>query len=433
PQMASTEGRQDKETFSFPVVTSHPEDDPQYLLARIQETKLFFSQLDKCTDIEKWLRNKSPHTYLERRVWERIKARKAERKAMKDSLGDSKRASSQPQKKAKIPLCPLYPQALVTLHNLLHKQKTTLVNVFKKAGMERKNIYRADFIKVIKQTNIPISEQDLEDIIIFLTAPKRGKYTTTEKLMESQKEWLEIKRKESRQTTRATCKTATSPPPPEVKDKELDPTTPLEVTPVHGEPEQGHLTDDTAEETSGSRTQKAIKRQEMKKVLKERSHLGKSGEDLDKHCFPSTMGGDRGKLIDQYRRKVAVSYQNCSKLCKERSINLSDPVLQKGLLHPDDIVIQEGKHLKKIRQPGGYYSSRLDDESSLLRSEDAAGDLSKEDFYKMICREKRETRNDNMFWPGHLLDKIRLCIPEERTDRTHPLFSCVRRPTYWHI
>lgn len=37
-------------------------------------------------------------------------------------------------------------------------------------------------------------------MIIFLTAPKRGKYTTMEKLMECQNEWLEMKKKESRQT-----------------------------------------------------------------------------------------------------------------------------------------------------------------------------------------------------------------------------------------
>ncbi|OXB53684.1 hypothetical protein ASZ78_007117 [Callipepla squamata] len=273
---------------------------------------------------------------------------------------DAKPASSQPRKKAKIPLYPPYPQALVTLHNLLHKQKTTLVNVFKKAGMEGRNINRADFAKVIKQTNIPISEEDLEDIIIFLTAPKRGKYTTTEKLKESQKEWLEIRTKERRETKRgmgrtlgwetlsvvecaqlrkATSKTATSPPSAVAEAKELDPTVPIEVTPVHGEPEQGHLTDDKVEETSGDRTQKAIKRKEMKKdktKWKERSHLEKSAEDrVDEHCFPSTLGGDRGEMVNQYRRKVVVSYQNCSKLCKERSINLSDPVLQKGNATPE--------------------------------------------------------------------------------------------------
>lgn len=50
------------------------------------------------------------------------------------------------------------------------------------------------------QANIPINEKELEDVIIFLTAPNRGKYTTVAKLMESQNEWLEMKKKESRET-----------------------------------------------------------------------------------------------------------------------------------------------------------------------------------------------------------------------------------------
>ncbi|XP_021232309.1 EF-hand calcium-binding domain-containing protein 12 isoform X2 [Numida meleagris] len=481
PQMPGTEGRQDQATPSFAAVTSHPEADPQNLSAWIWERKQFISQLERFADIEKWLRNKSPRSNVEERVWERIKSRRADRRAeakaaMTDSLGDSTPASSQPQKKDEIPpLCIPYPQALITLHNLLRKRKTTLVNVFKKAGMEGRNIKRADFIKIIKQTNIPISEQDLEDVIIFLTASNRGKYTTIEKLMECQKEWLERKKKESGETKRgaqtelhkAICKTATSPPSAGDKAKGMDPTkpkvklTPLEVPPVPAEPGQGHQTDDRMRDItkpSGDRTQKTVKRPEMKKdkdsptEWKETSQLGRSGElPVDEHCFPSTAGSDKGALVDQYRRKVAVSYLNSSKLCKERGIHLTEPVLQKGLLHPGDKIIRDGQRLRKIRQPGGYYNIGLADTSSPVStsrsSKGAAGNLGKEAKNKMaseeFCRyyshqrnqkEKRnkELRNDNMFWPGHLLDKLRLCIPEEETNRAHPLFSCVRptRPTY---
>ncbi|KAK4815196.1 hypothetical protein QYF61_021815 [Mycteria americana] len=34
--------------------------------------------------------------------------------------------------------------------------------------------------------------------------------------------------------------------------------------------------------------------------------------------------------------------------------------------------------------------------------------------------------NDNNFWPGHLLDKIRLYQPEMEPGRAHALFSYVR-------
>lgn len=204
--MPGTEGRQDKESPTFPVVTSHPEDDPYNLSAWIQERKQFISQLESFGDIEKWLRNKSSRSYVEGRVWERIKSRRAERRAkskpavtdnlavsrycVTSALGslhcvfcglnqqsdaalsqplprllawcfwamgmsgyfpipfqDTPPASSQPQP----PLCIPYPEALIALHNLLRKRKTTLVNIFKKAGMEGRDIKKADFIKIIKQ------------------------------------------------------------------------------------------------------------------------------------------------------------------------------------------------------------------------------------------------------------------------------------------
>ncbi|XP_031412790.1 EF-hand calcium-binding domain-containing protein 12 [Meleagris gallopavo] len=469
PQMPGTEGRQDKESPTFPVVTSHPEDDPYNLSAWIQERKQFISQLESFGDIEKWLRNKSSRSYVEGRVWERIKSRRAERRAeskpaVTDNLADTPPASSQPQP----PLCIPYPEALIALHNLLRKRKTTLVNIFKKAGMEGRDIKKADFIKIIKQANIPISEKDLEDVIIFLTAPKRGKYTTMEKLMECQNEWLEMKKKESRQTKgsaktqphKATCKSATSPRSAEGRAKEMDPTkptvklTPLEVTPVHAEPAQGHQTVHEKKDTpkpSGDGTQKTIKRREVKKdkgspiKWNETSQQERSGElTVEEHCFPSTTGSDIGALVDQYRSKAAVSYLNSSKLCKERDIHLTEPALQKGLLHPGDKIIRKGRYLSKIRQPGGYYNVGLADVSSPLSmsesSKSTAANLGKEGKNKRAseefchydsCQRNRKEKS-NKFWPGHLLDKMRLCIPEEKTNRAHPLFSCVRptRPVY---
>ncbi|XP_048785270.1 EF-hand calcium-binding domain-containing protein 12 [Lagopus muta] len=465
PQVPAAEGRQERGSPTFPVVISHPEDDPDKLSAWIQERKRFISQLESSVDIEKWLRNKSSWSHVEERVWERIKSRRAERRAERkaavtDKLGDTTPASSKPQP----PPCIPYPEALIALHNLLRKRKTTLVNIFKKAGMEGRNIKKADFIKIIKQANIPINEKELEDVIIFLTAPNRGKYTTVAKLMESQNEWLEMKKKESRETKggaktqphKATCKSATPPRSVEGRAKEMDPTkppvklTPLEVTPVHAEPAQRHQTAHEKKESpkpSGDGTQKTVKRREVKKGKGSpiRSQLERSGElTVKEHCFPSTTSSAMGALVDQYRSKAAASYLNSSKLCKERDIHLAESVLQRGLLHPGDKTIKKGRYLRKIRQPGGYYNIGLADTSSPLSmsrsSRSTAGNLGKEgknkkaseEFCHYDSHQRNQKERSNRFWPGHLLDKMRLCIPEEKTNRAHPLFSCVRptRPAY---
>ncbi|XP_072214798.1 EF-hand calcium-binding domain-containing protein 12 isoform X1 [Excalfactoria chinensis] len=466
PQMPGTEERQDRETPTFPVAASHPEEDLDNLSAWIQERKQFTYQLESLRDIEKWLRNKSSMTSLEERVWKNIKKRRAERRAEKlaatDNLADTTPESSQPQKDIPPPCIP-YPEALITLHNLLRKRKTTLVNIFKKAGMEGRDIKKADFIKIIKQTNISISEEELEDVIIFLAAPNRGKYTTMEKLMECQNEWLEMKKKESKETKggaqtqplKDTCRTATSSPSAEGRAKGMEPTepevklTPLEATPGHSELGQGHQTDREMKDTSGDGTEKAIERQEMEKdrgtpiKWTETSQLGRSGKRaVEEHCFPVTTSNDMGALVNQYRGKAAVGYLNSSKLCREHDIHLNESALQKGLLHPGDKVIRKGRRLMKIRQPGGYYNIGLPQArvpsppSTPKSSKSTAGNLGKEEFsqYDSLQGNQKEKNmgSSNRFWPGHLLDKMRLCIPEEKTNRAHPLFSCVRvtRPVY---
>lgn len=95
PQVPAAEGRQERGSPTFPVVISHPEDDPAKLSAWIQERKRFISQLESSVDIEKWLRNKSSQSHVEERVWERIKSRRAERRAERkaavtDKLGVSR-------------------------------------------------------------------------------------------------------------------------------------------------------------------------------------------------------------------------------------------------------------------------------------------------------------------------------------------------------
>ncbi|KAM6037948.1 EF-hand calcium-binding domain-containing protein 12-like isoform 1-T1 [Theristicus caerulescens] len=111
--------------------------------------------------------------------------------------------SSPPRKKGGIPLVRApYPQALVTLHDLLHKQHLRMVDVFRKAGMEGRKITRAEFIKVIQETKVPISSKDLEDVVIFLTSSTPGNFISPSDLSDCQKQWLEMRKRQSQETKR---------------------------------------------------------------------------------------------------------------------------------------------------------------------------------------------------------------------------------------
>ncbi|KFV46697.1 EF-hand calcium-binding domain-containing protein 12, partial [Gavia stellata] len=460
--------------------TSNSEEGLQMVEAWIQARRKFRTELEGLGDIEKWLTHKPSLSKQEERCWQRIKAHRADRKAavkspVTDSLDRSPPKSSQPQKKGRIPLiCAPYPQALVTLHNLLHKQKLRMVDVFKKAGMEGRKIKRADFIKVIKETKVPISDKDLEDVVIFLTSSKPGNFISPEDLIDCQKQWLEMRKGQSQETRTATCKTATCPPSAGDTVKQMAPTKPkrklihLEVPPVNTEPERRHLSYDEMEEVGKLvRERRRWKKNKDSPIeKKEKCRMVRSGDGpVDKHCLPSTVDADLGELVDRYRRSAFMSYVKSSELCKERSVHITEPTLQKGLLHPGDRIIKEGEDLRKIRQPGGYYSTGRDgalSPGSTSRSGTASGSQAEQAenrpsrgleaqragpcqahckmcytyffflpfpsppfFHRHLQRNKMQKSSDNKFWPGHLLDKLCLYFPEKKHDRAHALFSYV--------
>ncbi|NXJ99450.1 EFC12 protein, partial [Corythaixoides concolor] len=442
--------------------------------AWIQARRQFRTELESFGHIETWLSKKPSLSIQEERCWERIKSRRADRRAAaKSALADSLEvstegigsSSSQPRKKGPVPLaCAPYPQALVMLHNLLHKKKLRMVNIFKKAGMDRRKIKREDFIKVIKETEVPISDQDLEDVVIFLTSSKPGDFTSFEDLVECQKQWLEMRRGQSQDTKTATCKTATrSPAAGDSDDTKPDASTKakrklihLEVPPINTEPERRYLSYDEMEEAGKLfRDRRRLRKNKDSPIeWKEKCRMVRSGDGpVDEHCLPSTLEADLGELVDRYRRKAVTSYLNSSKLCEERNIRIADRTLQRALLHPGDRIIKEGEDIRKIRQPGGYYGAGLADDSS-----PASGSQAKEVKSRFVQRElkispllppccvsprralsprrQRQYRgvgsSDNNFWPGHLLDKLYLYFPEKKHDRAHALFSYVHpaRPAY---
>ncbi|NWQ89786.1 EFC12 protein, partial [Burhinus bistriatus] len=449
-------------------ITSNMEEGLQTAEAWIQLRRHFRSELESLGDIERWLTQKPFLTQQEKRYLQRIKARRADRRAavesaMTDSL-DLSSKSSQPRKKGTVPLiCAPYPQALVMLHNLLHEKKLRMVAVFKAAGMDGRKIKREDFIKVIKETKVPISDKDLEDAVIFLTSSKPGNFIRPEDLIDCQKQWLEMRKGQSQETKTAQFQKAPFPPSAGDTAKGMEPHAPtkperklihLEVPPVNTEPEQRHLSyedmEDIGKQLRERRRWKKNKDSPLER--KEKCRMVRSGDGpVDEHCLPSTVETDFGALVDQYRRKAVVSYTQSSKLCKERNVHITNPTLQKALLHPGDRIIKEGEDTRKIRQPGGYYSiGRADARSpgSTSRSGSASGSQATEAenrffsfpfppafFHRHLQRNKMQKTSDNKFWPGHLLDKLCLYFPEKQHDRAHALFSCVRptKPVYCGI
>ncbi|NXW39227.1 EFC12 protein, partial [Phaetusa simplex] len=363
--------------------TSKTEEGLQTAEAWIQPRRHFRAELESLGDTERWLTQKPSLSRQEKQFLQRIKALRADsraavKSAVTDSLDHSPPKSRQSQKKGAIPLvCTPYPQALVTLHNLLHEKKLRMVSVFKAAGMGGRNIKREDFIRVIKETKVPISDKDLEDVVIFLTSSKPGNFISPEDLINCQKQWLEMRKGQAQETKtarfrKATCQTAALPSSAGDTAKRMKPRAPtkpksklihLEVPPVNTEPERQQMSCEEMEETEKQLREK--RRKESPIERKEKCRMVRSGDRaVDEHCLPSTVETDFGELVDQYRSKTLMNYEQDSKLCEERNVHVTKSVLQKALLHPGDKIIKEGGHVRKIRQPGGYYSTGHDDARS---------------------------------------------------------------------
>ncbi|KAM6059653.1 EF-hand calcium-binding domain-containing protein 12 isoform 2-T2 [Theristicus caerulescens] len=322
--------------------------------------------------------------------------------------------------------------------------------------MDRRKITRADFIHVIKASKVPISNKDLETVIIFLASSKREDFISNEDLIECQKQWLEMIKGQSRETRtgvqarfhKTTCTTVSCVTSAGGKAKETKPHAPtkpetqlrlLEVPPVNAEPERRYLSYDEMEETGKRfRDRRRWKKYEDSPLeWKEKCRLVRSGAAaVDEHCLPSTAEGDMGALVDQYRRHCFMSYLKSLKLCREHNSRLTELMLQKALLHPGDKIIKEGEDIRQIRQPGGSYSSARDPAPSPVstsRSRTASRKQAKEAENRQFQRNKMQRKfahmsksNDNNFWPGHLLDQVRLYLPEMEPGRAHALFSYVR-------
>ncbi|NXN53631.1 EFC12 protein, partial [Rynchops niger] len=432
--------------------------------AWIQPRRHFRTELESLGDTERWLTQKPSLSRQEKKYLQRIKALRADRKAavisaVTDSLDVKSRQS---QKKGAIPLvCTSYPQALVTLHNLLHEKKLRMVSVFKAAGMGGRNIKREDFIKVIKETKVPISDKDLEDVVIFLTSSKPGNFISPEDLINCQKQWLEMRKGQAQETKtearfqKATSQTDAFPSSAADTAKRMKPHAPtkpkrklihLEVPPVSTEPERQQMSREEMEETEKQLREERQweKNKDSPIERKEKCRMVRSGDrPVDEHCLPSTVETEFGELVDQYRSKTIMRYMQDSKLCEERNVHITKSMLQKALLHPGDKIIKEGGHIMKIRQPGGYYSTgRADARSPGSTSRSASGSQTHEAENRFdesppapllhLQRNKMQKIGDNRFWPGHLLDKLYLYFPDKYHDRAHALFSCVRptKPVY---
>ncbi|XP_058024422.1 EF-hand calcium-binding domain-containing protein 12 isoform X1 [Ahaetulla prasina] len=485
---------------------STEESDLPNMEAWIKERKQLRNLLENCVNLEEWLTEKKPLTQQEGHILRKLKEERQEKEAKIQAellaLQSVKTApKSEPVKTTPLIRAP-YPPSIITLQNLLHKQKLKLVDLFKKADRSRTMKFkRVDFLRIIQETKVPISKTDLEEIIVFLTVSKKGHIITGADLAECQRLWMDNIRdnwKQPKQETLSVAKSASITAKedifPHAKSSissqvaSQPKSNHLQVPPINTEPDRRHLTYNQME-IVGKRykeTRRRLKRKTNPLDFAEQCRLVRSGDPIvDSHCLPSSLEGEMGELVDQHRLACHYVYFQCVKLCEKYGIPISERTLKRGLLYPGDRLLRLGKDARKLRQPGGYIDNSIylgESEGEPFKVEErkpkpikkpvkkqvrACRWKSFKEFKKMMCKHskrilppsdiwnekflgenlpespeefakkymERELRrmyhylnpltNPNNFWPGHLLDKLHLYLPESRQDRSEVLFSRV--------
>ncbi|XP_075839216.1 EF-hand calcium-binding domain-containing protein 12 [Microtus pennsylvanicus] len=416
-------------------------------------------QLESFGDVKTWLQNKPSITPSEAKVLLMIRH---EQKASEDtfiSIGTPKgkvpKPIYQPIPQLRLPK----PSTLADLYAYLRTRKIKILEVFSKVERgENQRISREEFIMALKAMGVPLKNQELEDIVIYLGSLGKQNAITTDALASTYKQWSLSQQKSTMTTAREyfslTRKRAflkryppkqravTAPQPPKMdllKVPEVD-------TKMEGRP----MTDEDMEDV-GKRYRE--RRRQNKLCLPsiqymERCRLVRSGtKSFDDHCLPSTVSGEMEELINMTRTNNFLVYLQCWELCESYGLSLTEDILMRALLYPGDKIITLKEEVRPIRQPGGYYIDemivhsrpgfgtrslhKLGAKKTDKKTSKKLKKMHFEEFEEFTGKLKAKSisgpsyTHPNYFWPGHLVDKLRLYLPTVARDQSQAIFSCV--------
>ncbi|XP_036038281.1 EF-hand calcium-binding domain-containing protein 12 isoform X2 [Onychomys torridus] len=390
-------------------------------------------QLESFGDVKTWLENKPAITSSEAKVLLLIHQ---EQKAPKETLisikkpkGKAPRPVRQPAPQLRLPK----PSILADLYAYLRSRKIKILEI-----------------------GVPLKNQELEDIVIYLGSLGKQNAITTDALASTYKQWSLAQQRSTLPTAReyltlrkASLKHTSQKQQavPALQPPKMDL---LKVPEVDIKMEGRPMTEEDMEDV-GKRYRE--RRRQYKLLLPsiqyvESCRLVRSGtKHLDDHCLPSTMSGEMEELLNMSRRDNFLVYLRCWELCKAYGLPLTEDILMRALLYPGDKIISLREEVRPIRQPGGYYVDKrigfrahgLSKLGTKKTDKKTSKKLKKMHFqeFEEFTRKLKAKRpsgssctHPNHFWPGHLLDKLRLYLPTVARDQSQAIFSCVETPHY---
>ncbi|XP_047600155.1 EF-hand calcium-binding domain-containing protein 12 isoform X4 [Lutra lutra] len=437
-------------------ILGQPDDAKTWLSQRLKLRQ----NLESFGDTEKWLQNKPCLTPSEAKVLNMIqKEHEAHLLACLTPTRATKkspRPSRRPVPQLRLPK----PSALTTLYSYLRSRKIKMLEIFSKVDWgENQRISREEFIAALKAVGVPLKNQEMEDVVIYLSSLGKCNNITTDILANTYKQWSLGEQRSTLSTAREYYRSAKHRGSLQSASKnqvDLAPqpckmdllTVPLVDIHMEARPMTLEEMEDVGKRYRERKRQHKLKIPSIQYL--ERCRLVRSGnKHFDEHCLPSTMHGDMRELVNMSRRDNFLVYLQCHKLCEYYGLPLTEDILMKALLYPGDKIIFQKDQVRPIRQPGGYYSDLkiFSPNLALLKLQGFSEALAKKADKKTLKKVKKihfkefeeftrklqvksprgpQRTHPNFFWPGHLLDKLQLYLPTVAVDRSLALFSCVQ-------
>ncbi|XP_051011600.1 EF-hand calcium-binding domain-containing protein 12 [Acomys russatus] len=417
-------------------------------------------QLETFGDVRTWLENKAAITPSEAKVLLRVQQ---EQNAPKDTLISVRTPKVEPRRTIRQPIPQLRlpkPSILSHLFAYLRSQKIKVLEVFNKVDLgEKQRITREEFIMAMKAIGVPLTNQELEDVIIYLGSLGKQNAITTDALVTTYKQWSLAQQRSTVPTAREYYNLSIKRTPqkraPQKQQAVSSPVPPtmdlLKVPEVDTKTERRPMTEEDMEDV-GKRYRE--RRRQAKLCIPsiqymENCRLVRSGiKQFDDHCLPSTLSGEMEELINKTRRDVFLVYLQCWELCEVNGLPLTEDLLRRALLYPGDKIITLKEEVRPIRQPGGYYiderifyrlpgfktqghqklgEKKADKKTMKLEA------MHFEEFEEFTGKLKAKRprgptcTHPNHFWPGHLLEKLRLYLPTVAKDKSLAIFSRIEQ------
>uniref|UniRef100_A0A2K6FTW5 EF-hand calcium binding domain 12 n=1 Tax=Propithecus coquereli TaxID=379532 RepID=A0A2K6FTW5_PROCO len=415
--------------------------------------------LESFGDVRRWLENKPSFTALEAKVSNMIHE---EQNVQSEAPAPTPRTAKKKAPRLCRRMVPQLqlpkPSALLALFSHLHGRKIKVLEIFNKVDRgENQRITREEFIAAVKAVGVPLKNQEVEDIVIYLSSLGKHNAITLDTLANTYKQWSVAQQRSTLPTAREySAKHRASPkslPKKQAADPDPQPgqmdllTVPVVDTQMEARPMTLEEMEDVGKRYCQWKRQHKISTPSIQYT--ERCRLVRCGnKHFDEHCLPSTVPGEMNKLVGLSRRDTFLVYLQCWKLCESYGLPLTEDILMKALLYPGDKIVFQEDQVRPIRQPGGYYSDWkvFPPNLALLRSQGLRQSAAKKTDKKMPKKIKKmhfkefeeftrklkvkrpsglQRTHPNSFWPGHLLDKLYLYLPTVATDRSLALFSCI--------